>query len=1139
MTQMNKLQQVSNVSVRLSALVHELQKERGLSAGYIGSKGKEFDDELFSQRLLTSRRIREVEKIHSILHNKLFEFDISPEIDELIDDAVHDLSQIGKTRSSIDKLKISGTEQIEYYNDRIADFLKAIFYITQLSDEPEIRNMLSAYINLVKAKESAGQERAVLHYAFTKDKFSSELFIRFGELATEQRLYLDLYQSFSTREQIDFFNLKMDKQEVDQVESVRSFILKNRLTENFKTSPIEWWQVSTKRINILKVVEDYLAQNIIEKVERLRNDINDILNIYFFLITSCFIFTLLFLYLLSKKISEPIITVAAIAERLARGERNVDIKIEGDDETGRMLLAMKHMVENIQTYEDKIQNEKELLDVTLYSIGDAVITTDLKGNVVLINEVAERLTGWKKEEARGRSLGEVFYIVNESTREPSENPVEQVLASRDIIELANSTVLIAKDGTERIIADSGASIKDRNENIIGVVLVFRDITKEQLINENISKLSQAVEQNPAAVIITDIDANIEYVNPKFEEITGYTAQEVMGRNPRIFKSGFTSQETYDDLWKTITLGSIWHGEICNRKKNHEVFWENASISPIKNKEGKITHYVAVKIDVTELKEAQEKLISSKIQAEAANHAKSEFLANMSHEIRTPMNGIIGMTDITLDTELTDEQSEYLSIVKKSATSLMSLLNDILDFSKMEAGKLELEPIDFDIHDTIGDVVNIFRLQSEKKGVQLSSIISQNVKRWYVGDPGRLRQIITNLVSNAIKFTHKGKVTLGVDVESEAPDIDNRRVCLHFSVTDTGIGIPEDKKKIIFESFSQADNSISSTYGGTGLGLSISRQLVEMMDGKMWVESIENDGSTFHFTVYMDRQAKGEEFSEKLITMEVGNIPALLVTQDTHDISIVEGSLRKLKLDLTIAHDGESAINNIEQAQNNDMPFALIFIEMPVSDMNDFDLVKRIKKMSHDRMAGIVMLTRAGQRGDAINCRKLGISSYLTLPVDDNVLKEVTEAVSVSVFGGTGSSELITSHSLRERKTKLKILLAEDNKTNQLVIIKMLNKTNSIVKIAETGKQVMEILEQEHFDLILMDLQMPEMSGIEAAKNIRENENKTGAHIPIIAMTAQTIKGTREECLSAGMDEYIAKPVEMKKLLQFVDNIIRK
>ena len=1135
--QMNKLQQVSDISVDLSALVHELQKERGLSAGYIGSKGKEFFDELSVQRLLTSQRIRGVEGIHAILHNKLFKFDISKDMHELIDEAIHELSQVDRIRNSTDKLRVSGAEQIEYYSNLISKFLKVIFYITQLSDEPEISNMLSAYINLVKAKESAGQERAVLQYAFTKNKISSGLFIKFGALVTEQRLYLDLYQSFAPDEQIYFFNQQMNKQKVDKVDSIRGAVLKTRLTSNFNTNPSEWWQVSTARINILKVVEDNFANNIRGRVKQLKIDTNNALALHSYLVIAGVIFTFLFLYFLSQKIIGPITTVATIADRLASGERNVDIKTEGNDEAGRMLSAMKKMAENVSSYEKEIEDKRELLDVTLHSIGDAVITTDLKGNVVLINKVAERLTGWKEEEAIGKSLGEIFYIINEATREHCENAIKKVLESGESIALANGTVLVARDGTERTIVDSGAPIRDKNSNIIGMVLVFRDITKEQLINENINKLSQAVEQSPAAVIITDVDSNIEYINPRFEKTTGYTAQEVMGRNPRIFKSGLTPKETYKDLWETITGGDTWHGELCNRKKNHEILWEGTSISPVKNQEGEITHYVAVKIDITELKKAQEELISSKIQAESANHAKSEFLANMSHEIRTPMNGIIGMTDITLDTELSDEQYEYLSVVKKSATSLMSLLNDILDFSKMEAGKLELQPIDFNVHDTISDVINIFRLQSEKKGVQLDSVISPNVQRWYFGDPGRLRQIISNLVSNAIKFTHQGTITLSVDMEEQASGIDNRKTCLYFSVTDTGIGIPEDKKQTIFESFSQADNSISNLYGGTGLGLSISRELVGMMGGKMWVESVENDGSTFHFTVYLGRQEKDEDLAEKLMTMEVGNIPALLISQNIPDTKDIENSLRKLELNLVVVNDGESALNSIEQAQNNDQPFVLVFIVMPVSDMDDFELVKRIKQTSHDKMTGIILLTHAGQRGDAIDCIKLEISAYLTLPVDDDVLKEVTEAVSVSVFGGTEPSELITTHSLRERKTKLKILLAEDNKMNQNIVIKMLEKRSNIVKVAETGKQVLEMLEYECFDLILMDLQMPEMGGIETVKIIRENENKTGVHIPIIAMTAHAIKGTREECLSAGMDEYITKPVEMEKLLQLVNNVI--
>lgn len=519
---------------------------------------------------------------------------------------------------------------------------------------------------------------------------------------------------------------------------------------------------------------------------------------------------------------------------------------------------------------------------------------------------------------------------------------------------------------------------------------LRDISAQKQVESELRKLSQAVEHSPVMVIITNIQGKIEYVNPKFTEVTGYSASEAYGRNPSFLQSGLTNKNIYQDLWQTISAGKEWRGEIQDRKKNGEIFWESISISVVRNAEGEVTHYVGIKEDITARKEAERLLAGAKEEAEQANRFKSHFLANMSHEIRTPMNAIIGLAHLVLQTDLNPKQSDYLKKIKNSAQNLLGIINDILDFSKIEAGKLEIEETAFQLDQVLENLVGLVSLRAEEKGLKLSLQRDRDVPNALIGDPLRLGQILLNLVQNAIKFTELGKVEVAVKLINTQPD----KVRIAFAVSDTGIGIETERLPRLFEAFEQVDSSSSRQYGGTGLGLSICKQLVELMHGELSAQSVPGEGSSFRFVLELGLQ---EESSHS----DSGHF----VSQDN---------------------------NNIFSKQ---------------------------------------------LRG--------------------------------------------------------KVLLVEDNPTNQLVARELLESFGLQVVIADEGGAALERLRQDGFDLVLMDIQMPGMDGYAATRAIRAEQRH--AQLPIIAMTAHAMEGDKEHCLTSGMNDYLSKPVDPQRLYEILQD----
>jgi PAS domain S-box-containing protein len=675
-----------------------------------------------------------------------------------------------------------------------------------------------------------------------------------------------------------------------------------------------------------------------------------------------------------------------------------------------------------------------------------------------------------------------------------------------------------------------APVRDASGTIVGTQAMFWDVTAQRQAEETLrhreARFRRLVESNIIGIVVTDYNNRIREANDEFLKMVGYSRAELeagqvrWGRlTPREYHK--TDARALKELWGSGTC-QPWEKEYI-RKDGSRV----PVLVGVTNLGGTWKESLCFVLDMTAQKRAEAQLQAAKESADAANRAKSEFLANMSHEIRTPMNAVIGMTELVLDTELQVEQREYLRMVLESAESLLSIINDVLDFSKIEAGRLDLDLAPFNLPESVGDTMKSLAVRAGKSQIELLCDIRSDVPTFVIGDANRLRQVIVNLVGNAIKFTEQGEVVLTV-----APRATNGDALeVQFSVSDTGIGIPQDKLQNIFDAFEQVDSSMTRRFGGTGLGLAISSRLVELMHGRIWVESELGRGSTFHFTTRFGRAADIPQETLPVDRASLLGLRVLVVDDNATNRRILVEMLRNWEMQPSAAASAQEALARMRTAHRAGAAFALVLTDANMPERDGFAFVREIRNDPDLNGAIIMMLTSGDRPGDLARCREFGVAAHLMKPLKQS---ELFDAIAAAVGAVTAEAEVAANLPVQTRP--LRILLAEDSLANQRLAIGLLERRGHVVSVANNGREALEALSTDDFDLILMDVQMPEVDGLQATAAIRRREQQTGGHIPIVAMTAHAMLGDRERCLSAGMDAYLVKPIRARQVYETIEQI---
>ncbi len=790
-------------------------------------------------------------------------------------------------------------------------------------------------------------------------------------------------------------------------------------------------------------------------------------------------------------------------------------KIIGSVVTFSDISRRRQAEEELNIAHRDTQASHDTLEAIVESMSDWLWKVDAQGRYTYCSPQIEKHLGYTPSEVIGTSPFD--YLVADQADMVIKQFTEIMGKKSRIINLESWNT--SKGGQSVLLSTNGVPIFDEGGNLTGYRGVSTNITKLKEYEYELLKLSRAVEQSPVSIFITNLQGEIEFINPRFTEQTGYSADEVIGKTPNFLQSEDTDPETYRNLWAMVTSGKTWHGELVSRRKDGSLFWELSSTSPLRNDKGEVIHYLTSCEDITDKKQLIDELNDAKERAESATRAKSTFLSSMSHEIRTPMNGVIGMTSLLSETELTPEQQDFTEAIRKSGENLLELINDILDFSKIEAGKLDLEILDFDLCTMMEDTAELLSMRSAEKGLELVCSIDPAIPAGLRGDAGRVRQIITNLAGNAIKFTPSGEIVLKATCTDEQPD----SVMVLFEVSDSGIGIPADRLEAVFAPFTQAEGSTTRKFGGTGLGLAICKQLAEIMGGTIGVTSEYGVGSTFHFTV---RFAKGTRTTCPLESRtELTGCRILVVDDNNTCRSQLVARLEKWGCHTAAAADGEQGLALVREGVTSGLPFQVALVDQKMPGPDGFEVGRRLKNDPALASTRMVLITDFGQSRNKILLDEIACAGYLTKPVRRSKLYDV---LAIALGKGALGAETVplTSSRTISGNPSIRILLAEDNVINQKVAQKTLHNLGYTVDVVADGREAVRALETERYDLVLMDCQMPEMDGFEATAAIRDPDSKVlNRRIPIIAMTANAMAEDRDNCLNAGMDDYMSKPVK--------------
>tara|TARA_R110002049_G_scaffold2750_2_gene21533 strand:- start:342304 stop:345333 length:3030 start_codon:yes stop_codon:yes gene_type:complete len=791
----------------------------------------------------------------------------------------------------------------------------------------------------------------------------------------------------------------------------------------------------------------------------------------------------------------------------------------------------------------------------------SLLIKDLKGRRVFANDAYLQFRGLTLDQIVGKRDVDLFPA---EMAEKFTQDDQHIIATGTSVRCTEETR--GGQGQSCWIERIKSPVINRQGKVIGVQLVFWEVTENILATQQQARdrhlLNTLLSNIPDSIYFKDPDSRFIRVSDALARKFGMQSEEeVVGKTDADIFSEEHARAAREDELRVIETGEPLVDRVEKETwPDRDDTWAMSTKMPFQNESGKIIGTFGISRDVTELKRSQDALVEARDAADKANRAKSDFLANMSHEIRTPMNAIIGMSELLSQTELSQEQSDYISLVRESADSLLRLLNDILDFSKIEARKLELETIPFSLRDVVGKTGRTLSLRSAEKGLELACRVAPEIPDRLLGDPGRLRQILMNLIGNAIKFTDHGEVAVDVsiaeprrrDADSRSHGVDSRshgvdsrsrdaepkpkagrsensqRLRVMFRVRDTGVGIPKEKQAAVLEAFTQADASTTRRYGGTGLGLAISKQLVELMNGELTLDSTLGKGTTFSFITEL-AVADDQQIDTKERAASLNDLPVLVVDDNSTNRRILEEIFTAWRLRPSIANDAASALRMYQQAHDDGNPFALVVLDCMMPEMDGFQLAEAIRDYDQSDQTVLIMLSSAQRPDDARRCKEIGIARFMTKPViQSELLDTVLDVMSVS------DASVMDSHPIFDDDTPpMRVLVAEDGLANQHVAVGMLQAAGHSAFVAVDGREAVQRWETENFDIILMDMHMPVMDGLEATEAIREREQATGGHVPIIAVTAAAMTEDAKACRDAGMDDYLTKPIAPAQLRELL------